>query len=722
MHYSGPHSTNSHYMLIDILGLIGVIACAVTGALQAGRVRMDYFGVIIISFVTALGGGTIRDLMLNNYPLAWIKDPLLLYTTISCSLLTILLARYMKYLKSIFLILDAIGLVSFALGATLIALDLGHGMTMACVAAVATGAFGGVIRDILCNRIPLAFQHELYASIAIVIAMVYVGLVKIGVNTEVAIVLTTTLGLTIRLLAIKFKLSLRVFDYDEDKYTNVAWLEKLPHPNLRKIIFIRRQNKLVQHDAKLPSDTFASRSHTFQELDVAPIEHLDGNRVVAKEEAIIVTAHTPTLQSQDQTVTPLATATTPATVAIQEQTATVATVATQEESATEATLTASAFSRVDEGVGATPQSQSNPTINASTASSDGIAFVANNIATTSPTTLATANEIASTSQLSTTATAVKQSHQAATSSSNRKPQTIFIVNGQTVDLWSNTTTSRHNSNSNSNNNSNSSNNSTAILDTEVKDNTVDSNNNQEQQISQLFEQHPEYGIVFPSDLAIGGSNQETIAGVPPQTNSQTTSQTTSGTDTATTSSQRTTATSSSTTTVASSNRTTITAAQSITAVQSTTARATPKTTVQQDRHLYSDNLVTITVPAEVASPTPSLLTVNQANSVAVSNADSLASTTTTTDLTPASNNNSFTDPSYSNTAYSASDSLIHTIIVDEELLTSNKLVHNTATPQVTPIIVAGSSYNEVGEEAETGSEAIIIPTAQQLEEANDKLS
>lgn len=700
MHYSGPHSTNSHYMLIDILGLIGVIACAVTGALQAGRVRMDYFGVIIISFVTALGGGTIRDLMLNNYPLAWIKDPLLLYTTISCSLLTILLARYMKYLKSIFLILDAIGLVSFALGATLIALDLGHGMTMACVAAVATGAFGGVIRDILCNRIPLAFQHELYASIAIVIAMVYVGLVKIGVNTEVAIVLTTTLGLTIRLLAIKFKLSLRVFDYDEDKYTNVAWLEKLPHPNLRKIIFIRRQNKLVQHDAKLPSDTFASRSHTFQELDVAPIEHLDGNRVVAKEEAIIVTAHTPTSQSQDQTVTPLATATTPATVA------------TQEKPATPATLTTSAFSQVGKEIEATPQSQINPTINTSSASSDGSALVANNI-TTSPTTLATASEITSASQLSTTTTAVKQPHQDATSSSNRKPQTIFIVNGQPVDLWSDVTTSQHNSNSN---------NSTTILGTEVNDNTVDVNNNQEQQISQLFEQHPEYGIVFPSDLAIGGSNQETTAGVTPQTNSPTTSQTTSGTDTTATSLQRAITTSSSTTTVASSNRTTIAASQSITAVQSTTAPATPKTTAHQDRQLFSDNLVVMAVPAEVASPTPSLPTVNQACSIAVSNADNLATTTTTVDLTPPTNNNTFTDPSYSNTAYSAAASLIHTIMVDEELLTSNKPVHNTATPQVTPIIVAGSSYNEVGEEAETGSEAIIIPTAQQLEEANDKLS
>lgn len=272
-------------MLVDILGIIGVIACSVTGALAAGRVRMDYFGVLIISFVTSLGGGTIRDVTLGNYPLAWIKDQNLLYISIISCFLTIITARYMKYLKTIFLVLDAIGLVSFAMGGVLIALNLGHGMTVACVAAVATGAFGGVLRDLLCNRIPLAFQHELYASIAIMIAIMYVSLIRLGVHSDVATILTIIMGMTVRLLAIRFKLSLRVFDYDEDKYTNVAWLERFPKPGLRK--FLRREAKLQPQDATMPSDTYASRSHEMTPLDIAPVEIIADNKVVAQETKII---------------------------------------------------------------------------------------------------------------------------------------------------------------------------------------------------------------------------------------------------------------------------------------------------------------------------------------------------------------------------------------------------------------------------------------------------
>lgn len=272
-------------MLVDILGIIGVIACSVTGALAAGRVRMDYFGVLIISFVTSLGGGTIRDVTLGNYPLAWIKDQNLLYISIISCFLTILTARYMKYLKTIFLVLDAIGLVSFAMGGVLIALNLGHGMTVACVAAVATGAFGGVLRDLLCNRIPLAFQHELYASIAIMIAIMYVSLIRLGVHSDVATILTIIMGMTVRLLAIRFKFSLRVFDYDEDKYTNVAWLERFPKPGLRK--FLRRETKLQPQDAAMPADTYASRSHEMTTLDIAPVEIVADNKVVAQETKII---------------------------------------------------------------------------------------------------------------------------------------------------------------------------------------------------------------------------------------------------------------------------------------------------------------------------------------------------------------------------------------------------------------------------------------------------
>ncbi|RIY34388.1 hypothetical protein CKF58_08220 [Psittacicella hinzii] len=213
-------------MLLEILNLIGVIACAVTGALAAGRVKMDYFGVIMISMVTALGGGTVRNVVLNIYPLPWVAEPYLLFVVTACSFVTILLARYMYYLKTIFLILDAIGLVAFTLLGAQAALEAGYNLILACVAGVCTGSFGGVIRDLLCNRIPLAFKAELYASIAFITTLLYGGLLELGLSINIAVIVAVIFGISTRLFAIKFNLSLPVFDYEEERYSQVGGLEK----------------------------------------------------------------------------------------------------------------------------------------------------------------------------------------------------------------------------------------------------------------------------------------------------------------------------------------------------------------------------------------------------------------------------------------------------------------------------------------------------------------
>lgn len=213
-------------MLLDILNLIGVIACAVTGALAAGRVKMDWFGVLIISNVTALGGGSVRDILLNNYPLPWVQDPYLLIVTAVCSFLTILIAQFMFYLKTIFLVLDAIGLVAFTLLGAQAALQMGYGIILACVAGVCTGSFGGVLRDLLCNRIPLAFKAELYASIAFLTTIFYWFMLQVGVATNLAVIIAVVFGIGFRLLAIRFNLSLPVFDYDDARFKHITWLER----------------------------------------------------------------------------------------------------------------------------------------------------------------------------------------------------------------------------------------------------------------------------------------------------------------------------------------------------------------------------------------------------------------------------------------------------------------------------------------------------------------
>ncbi|RIY31339.1 hypothetical protein CKF54_06870 [Psittacicella hinzii] len=268
-------------MLLEILNLIGVIACAVTGALAAGRVKMDWFGVLIISNVTALGGGSIRDILLNNYPLPWVQESYLLIVVAVCSFVTIMLANFMYYLKTIFLVLDAIGLVAFTLLGAQAALSLGHGVLLACVAGVCTGSFGGVLRDLLCNRIPLAFKAELYASIAFVTTLFYYLMLKMGIATNFAVVTATIFGISFRLLAIKFNWSLPVFDYDDARFKHISWIDK----SLSKLRRHRRYHQAftqaqVEDMASAVSDAINEARQQNEEANVVAIEVKVNNETI----------------------------------------------------------------------------------------------------------------------------------------------------------------------------------------------------------------------------------------------------------------------------------------------------------------------------------------------------------------------------------------------------------------------------------------------------------
>ncbi len=201
---------------IDVLGIVYLIAItaeAMSGALAAGRRSMDVFGVVVIAFVTALGGGTIRDVVLGHYPIHWTQHPEYVYVVISAGLLTTVVARYMHRLKRAFLALDAMGLVAFSLIGCTVALEMDYPTVVVVMSGMITGISGGILRDVLCNQVPVVFRRELYASVSLAVCAVFLGLRALGVDIDLNTAVCFAGGLSLRLLAIRRGWRLPIFSY-----------------------------------------------------------------------------------------------------------------------------------------------------------------------------------------------------------------------------------------------------------------------------------------------------------------------------------------------------------------------------------------------------------------------------------------------------------------------------------------------------------------------------
>ena len=205
----------SNLTVMLVIYLIAITAEAMSGALAAGRRNMDIFGVVVIAFVTALGGGTIRDMVLGHYPIGWTQHPEYVYLVISAGLLTTVVARYMIHLKQVFLLLDAMGLIAFSLIGSDVAIRLGYDPLVVVMAGMITGISGGILRDVLCNQVPVVFRRELYASVSMTVCLLYLGLqwLEVSIGTSTAICFAG--GLALRLAAIRFGWRLPVFSYQE---------------------------------------------------------------------------------------------------------------------------------------------------------------------------------------------------------------------------------------------------------------------------------------------------------------------------------------------------------------------------------------------------------------------------------------------------------------------------------------------------------------------------
>lgn len=208
--------------MLTVLYVLGLTAESMTAALAAGRQRMDMFGVMLIASVTAFGGGTVRDLLFGHYPLRWVDEPIFLAIVLGAAMVTVLASFLMDYFRTVFLVLDAVGLSTFALLGAQVALELGYNPLIVIVSSVVTGVFGGVLRDVLCDRVPLVFSEELYASIAILVAVMYMGMLHFNldetIGTQLVIVICLVFAFGLRLLAIFYRISLPVFEYQEREY------------------------------------------------------------------------------------------------------------------------------------------------------------------------------------------------------------------------------------------------------------------------------------------------------------------------------------------------------------------------------------------------------------------------------------------------------------------------------------------------------------------------
>lgn len=203
-------------MLLLTFYLIAITAEAMTAALAAGKRDMDWVGVCVIACITALGGGSVRDVLLGHYPLTWVAHPEYLWMTAGAAIFTALTARLMRHLHKLFLALDALGLVTFTVIGCQIGLEMELPITIVLLSGMITGCAGGVLRDIMCNDIPLLFRKEMYASVSMVTGGLYLIAIDQSFNELTSMLVPMGVGLIFRFLALRFNWQMPRFVYRDD--------------------------------------------------------------------------------------------------------------------------------------------------------------------------------------------------------------------------------------------------------------------------------------------------------------------------------------------------------------------------------------------------------------------------------------------------------------------------------------------------------------------------
>lgn len=194
--------------IISYLDLIGTLVFAISGAMAASAKKLDLFGAAFIAFVTAVGGGTIRDLLIGETPVGWMQDPIYLFIILIGVGLTFLFQKQVRKLRKTLFLFDTIGIGVFTILGMKKALLIQVDPIIAIMMAMFSAVLGGVIRDILINEIPLIFRKEIYAMACIMGATLFYYIQKTGLSFEWNSVISILTIIIIRILAIRFKIGL----------------------------------------------------------------------------------------------------------------------------------------------------------------------------------------------------------------------------------------------------------------------------------------------------------------------------------------------------------------------------------------------------------------------------------------------------------------------------------------------------------------------------------
>ncbi len=196
---------------LNVIDILGTLAFAVAGAFSAMERKLDPFGTLIISFATAIGGGTIRDMLVGNFPVNWLQNDFTIGIIFLSAIATMLFGAYLRQLTTALFLFDALGLGLFTIIGIEIGLHKGFSAGICIALGTISACFGGVLRDVLLNKVPLIFQKEIYALACILGGIVFYFLSKTQMNADVSRISCILLIFAIRVIAVRFKLSLPRF-------------------------------------------------------------------------------------------------------------------------------------------------------------------------------------------------------------------------------------------------------------------------------------------------------------------------------------------------------------------------------------------------------------------------------------------------------------------------------------------------------------------------------